>query len=76
MNNNKCPNCGGDIAIRNPTGKCDHLYYPDNISIPMDIKTMERRVRELKMDGYNDNFLGVFYRCISHFKSHSSYVAR
>lgn len=24
-----CPNCGGRIAIRNPTGHCDHLYYPD-----------------------------------------------
>lgn len=24
-----CPDCGGPIAIRNPTGKCDHLYYPD-----------------------------------------------
>mgnify|MGYP001597742060 CR=1 FL=1 len=27
----KCPNCGGDIAVRNPTGKCDHLYYPENV---------------------------------------------
>ena len=24
-----CPHCGGDKAIRNPTGTCDHLYYPD-----------------------------------------------
>ncbi|MDD5068822.1 MAG: hypothetical protein PHN89_04470 [Candidatus Pacebacteria bacterium] len=24
-----CPDCGGDIRIRNPTGKCDHLYYPE-----------------------------------------------
>ena len=23
-----CEYCGGDIAIRNPTGNCDHLYYP------------------------------------------------
>lgn len=27
----ECPNCGGDIAIRNPTGKCDHLRYPENV---------------------------------------------
>jgi Lar family restriction alleviation protein len=27
-----CKYCGGDIAIRNPTGKCDHLYYPDMIA--------------------------------------------
>ena len=25
-----CPDCNGLIKIRNPTGKCDHLYYPEN----------------------------------------------
>lgn len=29
----KCPHCGGDIEIRNPTGTCDHLYYPDNCDV-------------------------------------------
>ena len=24
-----CAYCGGPIAIRNPTGDCDHLYFPD-----------------------------------------------
>lgn len=24
-----CGHCGMDIAIRNPSGFCDHLYYPD-----------------------------------------------
>ena len=24
-----CPDCGGEIKIRNPTGKCDHLKYPE-----------------------------------------------
>jgi len=27
-----CPRCGGSLAIRNPTGRCDHLkseYYGD-----------------------------------------------
>jgi hypothetical protein len=24
-----CKHCGGEIAVRNPTGKCDHLYWPD-----------------------------------------------
>ena len=28
----KCEYCGEDKAIRNPTGKCDHLYYPDNVN--------------------------------------------
>ena len=27
-----CPYCAGPIAIRNPTGKCDHLYYPDYVN--------------------------------------------
>ncbi len=27
-----CEYCGGDIKIRNPTGKCDHLYYPENVN--------------------------------------------
>jgi len=28
----KCEWCGGDTAIRNPTGNCDHLYYPDYVN--------------------------------------------
>lgn len=27
----KCMNCGEDTRLRNPTGNCDHLYYPENI---------------------------------------------
>lgn len=27
--NEICEHCKGEIRIRNPTGKCDHLYYPD-----------------------------------------------
>ena len=27
-----CKYCGGEIAIRNPTGKCDHLYWPDMLT--------------------------------------------
>ena len=30
--NEQCVSCGEDTAIRNPTGKCDHLYYPENIN--------------------------------------------
>lgn len=29
----KCFHCGGDKTIRNPTGKCDHLYYPENCHV-------------------------------------------
>ena len=31
LNEGICPNCGGLIAIRNPTSKCDHLYYPEYV---------------------------------------------
>jgi len=27
-----CRHCGGEITIRNPTGKCDHLYWPDMLT--------------------------------------------
>ena len=27
-----CKYCGGEIAIRNPMGNCDHLYWPDNLT--------------------------------------------
>jgi len=27
-----CPNCGGSVAVRNPTGTCDHLYWPDMLT--------------------------------------------
>jgi hypothetical protein len=28
-----CGHCGGDISVRNPTGTCDHLQYPDNCDV-------------------------------------------
>lgn len=34
MGTKKCRNCKKDIAIRNPTGNCDHLYYPENLPKP------------------------------------------
>lgn len=34
-----CPSCGGRIAIRNPTGNCDHLYYPDYLTDEAKMKT-------------------------------------
>lgn len=27
-----CRYCGGDKHIRNPTGACDHLYWPDMLT--------------------------------------------
>jgi hypothetical protein len=28
-----CKHCGKDLSIRNPTGYCDHLYYPENCEV-------------------------------------------
>ena len=28
-----CAHCGMDIGIRNPSGYCDHLYYPEYCKI-------------------------------------------
>lgn len=30
---NICEHCDQDIALRNPSGFCDHLYYPDYCKI-------------------------------------------
>lgn len=27
-----CPNCLESVAVRNPTGRCDHLYWPDMLT--------------------------------------------
>lgn len=32
MTDGLCAHCGGEIAIRNPTGNCDHLHWPDMLS--------------------------------------------
>jgi ssDNA-binding Zn-finger/Zn-ribbon topoisomerase 1 len=40
-----CPLCGGEIAIRNPKGNCDRLYYPENCPVCFD------RVNRIKSKG-------------------------
>jgi hypothetical protein len=32
MANDRCKHCGGWIAMANPTGKCDHIYWPDRLT--------------------------------------------
>lgn len=27
-----CAHCGGPKSVRNPTGKCDHLFWPENLA--------------------------------------------
>jgi hypothetical protein len=43
-----CPNCGGEIAIRNPTGNCDHLYWPDYLTPEAKAKVAEEHEREYR----------------------------
>lgn len=31
MSDDICIYCGGPKSVRNPTGNCDHLYWPDMI---------------------------------------------
>ena len=31
--NKECEHCKMDIEIRNPSGFCDHLYYPENCKV-------------------------------------------
>jgi hypothetical protein len=33
LESNLCNHCGLEIRIRNPSGRCDHLYYPFNCDI-------------------------------------------
>lgn|SRR3990167_4478396 len=33
LNQKSCDHCGMDIAMRNPSGFCDHLYYPENCGV-------------------------------------------
>lgn len=28
----RCKHCGGRKDVRNPTGTCDHLYWPDYLT--------------------------------------------
>ena len=28
----KCKHCGGPIRIANPTGHCNHIYWPDMLT--------------------------------------------
>ena len=28
-----CDHCGKDVEIRNPSGYCDHLYYPERCEV-------------------------------------------
>ncbi len=51
-----CPYCGGDIGSINPTGNCDHTYYPDNVNKGLKKVTKESNVT-FEIDFENDDIL-------------------
>ncbi len=38
---NVCPHCKMDKRIRNPSGFCDHLYYPNYCEVCKERESME-----------------------------------
>lgn len=43
-----CPNCYSPIEVRNATGKCDHLYWPDNLTPEAKAKVIEAEKRAVE----------------------------
>lgn len=46
---NICPYCKGKISIANPTGKCNHAWYPENVNWKLNPKEM-RRYKQDELD--------------------------
>ena len=47
-----CPDCMEPIKIRNPTGICDHLYYPEYK--PKKAETSDQKEGRIKLKTLND----------------------
>lgn len=39
-----CQHCSRDISIRNPSGYCDHLYYPEGCNICSGRKSLWKQI--------------------------------
>jgi hypothetical protein len=40
-----CKYCGGLKELRNPSGRCDHLYWPDNLTVEAKLANGYRAVQ-------------------------------
>jgi len=66
-----CKHCGMDTSIRNPSGYCDHLHYPEACKICQDIisfgNVYERRNISSYFDliSYKKNKKGIVYTIIA-----------
>lgn len=45
-----CNHCHMDVTIRNPSGFCDHLYYPDNCDVCSKSNRDKERIRDAAPD--------------------------
>jgi len=43
-----CQHCGGDTQIANPTGTCNHIYYPDNCDVCSRREAQEKQMNAPK----------------------------
>jgi len=48
-----CPHCDQNIKERNPTGYCDHLYYPNECPICKEIYSEENIDERRKTNNTN-----------------------
>jgi len=60
-----CSHCKMDIELRNPSGYCDHLYYPYNCKICSGISEKEEMSKDsIKMNEHL-HYLKILKSCSS-----------
>jgi len=62
MNQVLCEHCGYDTEIRNPSGFCDHLYYPESCKVcdersNEDPKLILRQLRKILQVPENESII-------------------
>ena len=62
MSDEKCKICGMDKNIRNPSGFCDHLYYPENLDIMKSIDKI-RTQRDAEWLDYVEEIRKAYCYC-------------
>lgn len=57
-----CEHCGGDIDIANPTGFCNHVYFPENVNTALTPDKIPYMVEELQKEVQDINRAPLFMR--------------
>ena len=55
-----CIHCGYLIKIRNPSGYCDHLYYPENCNVCKLLEERNKTILDLKNMIINSLLFTIF----------------